>query len=144
MALSLLVTSVLIGCSTGDETPRVTSGSECSLGTPDPVESVRGFLSAVQNDSQESARKFLKPGLEIPPEAWTELAGRLEGVSLDALKFTGEPLTGAVALRVILEDGSVLGTFQAHFLEDDPECAAVAWGTYPEDPDDAASQPAST
>ncbi|MFD2841029.1 hypothetical protein ACFSYH_10660 [Populibacterium corticicola] len=103
-------------------------------------------MAAVQKDDQESARKYLEPGGEIPAEAWSELATRLEGVSLDTLKFTSEQMSIAVALRVILADGSVLGTFEAHFPEDEsaPECAAVVWGTYPDDPDAEASQPAST
>lgn len=116
--------------------------ASCSIGSPDPAEAVRNFLATVQDEDQDSARQFLQPGGEIPTEAWDKLGVRLEGVALDKLKFTSEQMGTAISLRAITSDGSVLGTFQAHFQEDAPQCAAVVWGTYPDVPGADASEPA--
>ncbi|MFD2840047.1 hypothetical protein ACFSYH_05620 [Populibacterium corticicola] len=141
-ALSLLTTATLVGCSPGS---LGLLGSSCTVGTPDPVESVRGFLSAAQNDSQEAAQQLLIPHFEIPAEAWAELAAKLDGVSLDELKFISDELSEeAVSFKVILADGSMLGTFSTYTLEDAPKCAAVAWGTYCEDPEASPTPTTST
>lgn len=145
-ALGCIAALALVAC-TSDEKPRPSASdaheSSCSIGSPDPTEAVRNFLAAVQEEDQDSARQFLQPGGEIPAEAWDKLGVRLEGVALDELKFTSEQMATAVSLRAIMSDGSVLGTFEAHFQEDAPQCAAVVWGTYPDEPGADASEPAS-
>ncbi len=126
----MFISATLVGCSPGS------LGSSCTFGTTDPEKSVRGFLTAAQNDNQEDAQQLLIPHFEIPAEVWSELAAKLDGVSLDELKFTSDQLSeDAVSFRVILADGSMLGTFSTYTLEDAPKCAAVAWGTYSEDPE---------
>lgn len=145
-ALCCLAAAALIGCTSGDNTrPDASTGGTpaCAYGASDPADALRGFLAGAQTDSQDAARRFLQPGGDIPTEAWTELGQRLDGVDLDELKLTSETMATATSLRVLLADGSVLGTFEAHVQEEAPGCSAVVWGTYSDEPGSDASEPAS-
>lgn len=137
VTLSLVAVMVLAGCTSGEGRPSAATGpatSSCSVGGLDPATTLRAFFASVQDDQQDAARRLLQPGGEVPDEAWAALSARLDGLDLDELKFTSEQMGSAVSLRVILPDGSVLGTFQTHAQEGEPRCAAVVWGTYPEVP----------
>ncbi|MFC8596774.1 hypothetical protein [Isoptericola sp. NPDC057191] len=128
-ALSLVFVAgyAVAGCSPA-------AGESCDRGAPSVEGAVTGFLGAVAGGDTDAAERFLIEGNDVDPGAFTLLGEELDGTSVQDLLLSDDQMGAVHSVRVVGPEQGLIGTFDVYEESTSPECYAVAWGTFPEEP----------
>lgn len=118
----------------------------CVEGTETPDGAVSAFIKAVTENNPDEAQQFLHPRFTVDEVEFDALRDSLDGTDYANLIFVEMDQAGSQYHFQVAEPNgpALIERINVATNEDNPSCYSVAWGNFPEIPDDPSSSPATT